>query len=197
MSDDNIIETHGRYRVRLEIQQNSYGYNPRTNQDCNLTNVITPTQRGYIDVDEDGGPLQYGWDYYSTRALDCIRRADAEDLFIRWARIFHGVTVIEDRPHDGAWSFWYVMPDKAKESTWPPEKIIEAEIKEYRAWAEGEVYAYVIEKSLTWVPKGGQEVNDFPGEMTTWHEEESCGGLIGREYAEEAAKEAFAPYKED
>lgn len=198
--DDSVIEEHGRYRVRLALIQDSGSTNPRREYDYHLTNVITPTGQNYIDVDEDGGPLQYGWDYYAPRALDCLRRADAEDLFIRWAKNTHGVTVVEDRPHDGAWSFWYVMPDKAAESTWPPEKIIAAEMREYRAWASGEVYGYVIEKSTVWVPKEGQDVSDIDPvltERTEWEHVESCGTFYGWESAEEAAREAFAPYKED
>lgn len=187
-----VIETHSRYRVRLEIMEDSTDCNPRTNQGCNLTNVITPSQRSYIDVDKDGGPLQYGWDHFSTLE-------GGEEMFIRWARIFHDATVIEDRPHDGAWSFWYVMPDKAAESTWTPEKIIEAEIAEYQAWASGDVYAYVIERSVTWVPKAGQVFADdeeIPEELITWEFVDACSGLIGHEYAEEAAREAFDEYKE-
>lgn len=195
-----ILETHGRYRVRLEIMQDSYGYNPRTWDDTPLANVITPTQRNYASIDADGGPLQYGWDYYSTRALDCISRADAEDLFVRWAKIFHGATVIVDRPHDGAWGLWYLMPDKAAETTWSPEKLINFEIQRYRDWAQGEVYAYVIEKSVTYVLKDGQDVSDIEDlddELVTWETADSCGGYIGYDEAKEAALEAFAEYKED
>jgi hypothetical protein len=195
-----IIEAHGRYRVYLKMEPDSYDFNPRTWDDTPLANVITPTQQRYIDIDEDGGPLQYGWDYYSTRALDCIRRTGAEDLFVRWAKIFHGVTVIEDRPYDGAWAFWYLMPDKAAETTWSPEKLINFEIKRYRDWAQGEVYAYVIERSVKWVPEEGQEFDDdesTPETMITWETADSCGGYIGYDEAEKAALEAFADYKED
>lgn len=179
-----VLETAGKYRVRVEVQQDSESSNPRTEQD-NLTNVITPTQQRYIDVDKDGGPLQYGWDYFSTRA-------DSEKLFIRWARMVHGITVVEDRPHDGAWSFWYITPEKLAETTWPAEKAIEAEIREYRMWAEGEVYGFIIEKSTHWVSEdhGGAE-------MDTWEHEDSCWGYIGRENVEDAAREVFAPYAEE
>jgi hypothetical protein len=194
-----ILETHGRYRVYVELEQNSGIYNPRTYDDTPLTNVITPTQQRYIDIDEDGGPLQYGWDYFAPRALDCLRRADAEDLFVRWAKITHGATVIVDRPHDGAWGLWYLMPDKAAETTWSPEKVINFEIQRYRDWAQGEVYAYVIERSVKWVPEEGQEFDadePTPEPMITWETADSCGGYIGYDEAKEAALEAFAYYKE-
>jgi hypothetical protein len=188
------LETHGQYRVRLEIMQDGAMFNPRTNQDCNLTNVITPTQSGgYIKIDEDGGPLQHGWDHFSVRP-------DSEDLFIRWAKIFHGATVVVDRPYAHTWGLWYLMPDKAKESTWSPERVIEAEIKEYQQWADGEIYGFVIERSVRWVPEEGQVFKDgepTPNPMVTWETVSSCGGYFGYEYAKEAALEEFEPYKED
>lgn len=188
-----ILETHGRYRVRLEIEQDSYGYNPRTWDDTPLANVITPRGQQYIDIDEDGGPLQYGWDHFS-------QFENGSELFVRWAKIFHGATVIEDRPHDGAWAFWYLMPDKAAETTWSPEKLINFEIQRYRDWAQGEVYSYVIERSVRWVPEEGQEFDDdepTPEPMITWETADSCSGFIGYDEAKEAALEAFADYKED
>lgn len=185
MTEMDILETAGRYRVRLEIQEDSLDLNPRTERDCNLANVITPTQSRYIKIDEDGGPLQCGWDYFSVRP-------DSEKLFIRWARMIHGVTVIEDRPVEGAWGLWYVMPDKMAETTATPEEIIEGEVREYRAWAEGEVYGYVIEKSTHWVSE-----DNGGAEMDTWEYEDSCWGFIGREDAEASAREAFAPYAKE
>lgn len=190
MTEMIVLATAGRYRLRLEIQEDSQDCDPRTDQDCNLTSVITPTQSRYTAIDKEGGPLQYGWDHFSVRP-------DSERLFIRWARMVHGVTVIEDRPHDGAWALWYVMPDKVAETTVTPKEIIEAEIKEYRTWAEGEVYGYVIERATEWEPKAGQfEDGDEPDSMTTWEHIDSCWGYIGREYAETSARDEFASYAE-
>lgn len=177
-----VLETAGKYRVRLEVQQDQQDSNPRTNQDCNLANVITPTQQRYIDIDENGGPLQEGWDYFSVRP-------DSEKLFARWALMAHGVTVVVHNPHDGAWGLWYVMPDKMAEvgEGVTPEQIIEGEFREYQAWASGEVYGHVIEKRTHWTSEDDQE-------MDTWEHVDSCWGYIGREYAEEAAREAFEGY---
>jgi hypothetical protein len=181
-----ILETAGRYRLTLEVQQDSASSNPRTEQDCNLANVITlGNQRRYIKIDEDGGPLAYGWYHFAARGKGV-------ELFIRWARMMHGVTAVEENPHDGAHSIWYVTPERLAETTWTAEKVIEAEVREYQLWASGEVYGHVIEKSVHWV---SQDHND--AETDTWEHEDSCWGYIGREYAEEAAREAFAPYKEE
>jgi hypothetical protein len=51
------------------------------------------------------------------------------------------------------------------------KKWLASEVEEYSDWACGDVYYYDIDS-----PDG---------------ESESCCGLIGRDYAEEAAKEAF------
>lgn len=192
MTDLDILETAGRYRVRLEVQKDSESANPRTGQDCNLANVITPKGQRYIDVDEDGGPLQHGWDHFSVRP-------GGEDMFIRWARIFHGATVIVNRPVQGAWVLWYLMPDKAAESGISPERTILAEIEEYQAWADGEVYGHIVEKDVTRIPRDAEDRNDpeLDDETREWEHVDSCWGYIGREYAEDAAREAFAPYAKE
>lgn len=187
MSD--VVETAGKYRVRLEVQQDSEHANPRTNQDCNLANVITPKGQRYINVDEDGGPLADGWDRISGRD-------DAVEVFTRWARVFHGITVVEDRPHDGAWSLWYITPKNLAETTWTAEKTIEAEIREYRLWAEGEVYGWIVEKDVTRVPKDAEDIedSDIDDETRSWEHVDSCWSYIGRENAEDAAREALSEH---
>lgn len=193
MTEMDVLETAGRYRVRLVVQQDSESANPRTEQDCNLANVITPKGQRYIDVDKDGGPLAEGWKRIEDGYVDAV------PVFTRWAKIFHGATVVEHRPHDGAWSLWYVMPGKLAETTWPAEKVIESEIKEYRAWAEGEVYGHIVEKNVTRIARDAEDRDDpeLDDETTEWEHVDSCWGYIGREYAEEAAREAFAPYAEE
>lgn len=175
-----ILETAGRYRLRLSVDTEPM--NPRLDYD-HITHVITPKGQRYIDVDKNGGPLQEAWDYFAERA-------DGGDLFIRWARIYHGATVIEDSPHDGARSFWYLMPGDA-EGIPDPKAFIENDLQEYRSWAEGDVYGYVIEKSVMW-----QRTETAESEtMITWEETDSCWGLVGREYAEGEARQSFEPYR--
>lgn len=193
MTDLDILETAGRYRVRLEVQKDSESANPRTGQDCNLANMITPKGQRYIDVDEDGGPLEEGWKRIEDGYVDAV------PVFARWARIFHGVTVVEDRPHDGAWSLWYAMPERLAETTWTAERVIESEIREYRRWAEGEVYGHIVEKDVTRIPRDAKDRDDpeLDDETREWEHVDSCWGYIGREYAEDAAREAFAPYAKE
>lgn len=194
MTDIDVLATAGKYRVRLVVQQDSQECNPRTNDECNLANVITLKGQRYIDIDEDGGPLAEGW----ARIEDVYMHREAVALFTRWARIFHGATVVEDRPYDGAHALWYVMPDKLAETTVPAERVIEVEREQYRMWAEGDVHGYVIEKNVTRVPKNAEDREDpeVAAETAEWEHVDSCWGHIGREYAEEAAREAFEAYAE-
>lgn len=195
MTDVDVLETAGKYRVRLEIQRNSQDANPRVDDDCNLANVITPKGQRYIDVDEDHGPLREGWE----RIQDVYLDKEAVAVFTRWARIFHGATVVEHRPHDGAWALWYVMPDKLAETALSAEALIQAEVEQYRMWAEGEVYGHIIEKNVTRIPRDAEDRDDpeVDAETSEWEHVDSCWGYIGREYAEEAAREAFAGYAEE
>ena len=188
------LETHGRYRLRLVPHEYAYDCNPRTDRDTNLTYVVTVPDRYYDDID-GSGPLSGAWEQIK-------HRADAMDLFERYVRIFHSGTAERSTPHDGPSAVWYVLPAQMEETgpSVTPEQVLRQEIDEYRTWARGEVYAYIIEKSITWVPKEGQDtsdIEDFDDETTTWETVEDCWGCIGREYAEEAAREAFAPYKEN
>lgn len=184
MTDMDILEKAGEYR--LVLKQDTDASSPREDQDCNLANVITHKGQRCLDVDEDGGPLEEGWRRIESRYVNAF------PVFARWARIFHGATAVEQWPHGGARSLWYVMPGKLAETTVSAEKIIEEEVEEYRKWVNGEVYGYVIEKSVGW-----QRSDGGVGVLVTWEGVESCWGHIGREYAEEAAREAFAPYAEE
>jgi hypothetical protein len=181
MTDESIIATSddGRMRVRLVTDEDAP--NPRTFYD-HITHVITPTQSDWIDVDADGGPLQHGWDHFRTRA-------DGEAMFVRWARIFHGAVVVEDRPVRGAWSFWYLMPAAFDEIGVPAEQYIKGDIAEYRAWADGEVYRYVVERGVDWIRR-----DDERESMTTWEEVDSCGRYYGWEFAGQAAKYALSTH---
>jgi hypothetical protein len=172
----------GKYRVRLNADPTAV--DPRKDYD-HITHVITPKGQRFIDVDEDGGPLQYGWDYFAERD-------NSVALFTRWARMAHGAVVHEDRPHDGPRALWYMTPEQIKEIGNTPAEAIAIEIQEYRSWTEGDVWGVVTEKRVTWQQTGTSEDNV----MHTWDEVESCWGLIGREYAEQYAAEGFGPYDE-
>ena len=177
MDEENIVSVteNGSYRARLELDR--YPFNPRKDYD-HIAHVITPTGQCYIDVDEDGGPLQGAWDTVA-------HRDDAVEIFTRYARIVHGATVVADRPDKGAWSLWYVMPERVKEISISPEEVIALEIQEYRNWESGEVYACVIEERVTWQRADAEDDES----METWERVDSCCGLNGADYAKSYALE--------
>lgn len=59
---------------------------------------------------------------------------------------------------------------------------------EWEAWAEGEVYGYMVQRVVTWTPDTDQlEPRD------EWEDtDDACFGFYGYDYAEEMAREALA-----
>jgi hypothetical protein len=180
MSD--VLKTSGQYRVRLE--QDSDPVNPREDYD-HVTYVVTVPDSHYVDV-AGPGPLSDRWDHIK-------HRSDAVDLFTRWARISHSAVVEHHTPNNGPVSVWYMLPEGIAEVTNPLE-YLRGDVQEYQNWADGEVYGYIIEKSVEWERADGEDET-----RTTWEEVEdgSCWGLIGFDYAAQAAEEALSPYESE
>lgn len=178
-----ILDQTENLRVRLVYDMNAQ--NPRDEFD-HVANVVTLPNARHTDVDKEGGPLAYGWRYL----LDRYYLTEAAETFERWARIFHGAVTMYDSSHDGAACVWYLTGEVIeREGIADPMACLKAERDEYRAWAEGDVWGYVIERRVTWT------LMDADDEMHTWEHEESCFGFYGLEYAEESASEAFKAVK--
>lgn len=169
-----------RYRVCLEIDEDSS--NPREEYDQIVYAVTVPNSR--CDDIAEAGPLVDGWD----RIKD---RPDAVELFERWARIFHGAVALYDTPHEGPSAVWYIMPDGIKE-VGDPKAVLAAIRDEYRSWASGDVYGYVIEEAVDWRRADGRD-----GDKSTWEVVNDCWGLVGYEYAEKEARREFAEFLKD
>jgi hypothetical protein len=186
MQDLMIIETSEdkRYRVRLAVDESAH--NPREDYDQIVYAVTLPHSR-YNDIAE-AGPLVDGWERIKEYP-------NAVDLFERWARIFHGAVTLHDTPHEGPGAIWYIMPAGIAEVP-DPRAALEASRDEYRAWASGDVYGYIIEEAVDWRRVDGKDDDG----MTTWEEVDadgSCWGLIGYQYAEGEAKQEFAAFLKD
>lgn len=66
--------------------------------------------------------------------------------------------------------------------------------EEMQAWRDGEVYGWTVQEQVTWTTTANKYL---PAESRQeWEEVDSCWGIYGREYAEEAAREALASYPE-
>ncbi|GGU41673.1 hypothetical protein GCM10010211_00850 [Streptomyces albospinus] len=182
MHDTIAITQDGRFRVRLVPDEDAR--NPREDYD-HLAHVITiDTHLGYYaPIDKDGGPLADAWNRMSWNRWNGI------ETFTRWARIYHGAIVIESRPARGPVSLWYLMGDDAEDLGMLPEAYLDAEREEYEAWAEGDVYGYIVEEAVDWL-----RADDDTETRSTWEEVDSCWGHFGHDWATEAARQALAFY---
>jgi hypothetical protein len=119
-----------------------------------------------------------------------------DDYFERYCRIFHGSTEFDwYTPNDRDYN--YVTFDTAKwreamgltdehvakyKAKGEPIKL--AEMSEWQAYCEGNVYGIVTEKKVTWHAEGHPD-------RVTWEQEDSIWGFYGYEYALEAARTEY------
>lgn len=185
MSDGEVLETSADGQFRVRIVPDSDSPNPREDYD-HAAHALTVNDYGrYVPVDADGGPLADAFDRLDT--LDADMHVT---LFTLWARIFHAAVVVESKPYEGAHAVWYMTgAEIADQGITDPKLVINGEITEYRQWADGDVYGYVVEELTGWT-------NDDDAEKTmqTWEEVDSCWGYYGYEYASSEAKSALAAY---
>jgi hypothetical protein len=122
------------------------------------------------------------------------------EVFERYVRIFHGTKSLVTWNLGITREYGYVVFDTAAlRELWDitdeyadnhPGTLTQATLDEWRNWAEGEVYGYIVEKKEFWSKMYDQP--NRPDEAGfDWEEVDSCWGLSGRECAEEAAKEAL------
>lgn len=125
---------------------------------------------------------------FAVHLFNYYRQRDALKILERALKFATGATQVETYWSD---SYWYVTYDAAdwREAVGAPEG--GAGMSEYKAWINGEVYGYAIQKLVAWVPEGGGDAR-----MATWEsvEDEGCWGFYGYEYAESEALEAFRAF---
>lgn len=194
MTDLDIIEEQGNYRVRLDLD------------DC----PDKPYDEGACPV------LQVGFRRYGGREVtefneqakgwgdifeEIDRRfEDTEGVFERYLRIFYGTKSFEVDSSD---NYRYIAFDTAEwreqaglTEEWAAKYSIDTEhiakgsLDEVIAWANGEVYGYIVEKQVEGTKTYTDEDMDDE-EFVEWVEVDSCWGHYGREWAEQAAKDAL------
>jgi hypothetical protein len=186
--DEDVVASQGDLRVILRREE--YADNPREafDQTCNV--VMVPSS--YCPPDKDGGPFAEQW----RRLTDGHRTRDAVLIFERYVAINEGRTLY-DTPYDGPSCIWYTTPYLRRNGkwVWPQEPtademdaLLRAERDEYRAWAEGDVWGWEVQRSVSYQRTDGQP----GGEHSHWEHVDSCGGYYGRKYAEQQAREALA-----
>ena len=83
---------------------------------------------------------------------------------------------------------WIEVAD-GPDGTPDPAECLRSEVEEYEAWADGDVYWYVLEHRADWsrtLANGTSETREG------WETVESLAGLIGYDYACHAANEAWS-----
>jgi hypothetical protein len=196
VSAGEVIEERDGYRVCLKIEEGPEepyydGQSPLLRIDPR-TRKAEHIQIGSMRPTDDDTRIEEAVSHWATTPADSDWK-----LFEKYLRAYYGVTRIVTYWSD---TYWYVTYDSAawREAAGAPEG--SANLDEYRAWVEGEVYYYIIEKRVTWRAVNpvtdDPEYSEYP-ERTTWETVDSCGGYYGDEYAEQEARRAFGEFMEN
>lgn len=174
-----VIETRGHYRVWLVPDNDAP--NPRIEFDT-ACGAVTLYDHDCDPVPEPG-PLDWAWD----RLCATYDRDKAAETFTRYARIIHGAEVLFDSPHRGPAAVWYLTDAEARRHGITDKMAaLKAERDEYRAWAESDVYGFIVKKLVHWTPD-----DTSYAKRDTWEHVASCWGFYGYDYAEAEARGAL------
>lgn len=193
MEDLDIIEERDGYRVRLQRDES-----PEQPYDDGATPIFT------VEHSRWGGyRLAEAFNKQAEPYLDAVaeilRRHDMETLE-RFVKIFYGAARMDSWYSEGLEGHYVAFDTAAwREKVGAPEESLKEEyyLSEVRAWAEGDVWGYIVEKQLRFEKRffdpEDAEVDYGYEDGTEWIEVdgESCWGFYGREYAEQSAKEAL------
>jgi hypothetical protein len=179
-----ILEETGGYRVRLV--QDPYPDMPYDDgQSPLLRTNLSRYSRNATHIQE-GSMRPTSRDHLVESAA--TRWGPESREFALYLRLFFGVTQIEHYRSD---DYVYTTYDSSawREATGAPAG--SADLSEWKSWVEGEVYYYVVEKSVPWVRADNED-----GTMKTWEDVDSCGGYYGYAWAKEEAISALHSYTE-
>lgn len=130
-----------------------------------------------------------------------------DDVLARFLRIFYGSkSVLWDSSSNyaylafdtAAWRETVGLTDEYMSTVGAdvldPETLAEGSLNEVMAWANGEVYGYIVERRMIAYttltdPVTGDQASTRTG--STWEEIDSCYGFYGYDYAAAEAKDVF------
>lgn len=205
MSDyDTIIEERGEYRAKTVLDR--YPHEPEFDNGCPVLQV-EPSGWGGGTVSFTGyGRDSYNLDGIDVSAEDALQHFVSEfgwgkgiEVFTRYVAIYHGGQVVT---HVGrGWrepTYVAYTTEKMARVAWGQSEpyLLTADISEWAAYVEGDVYGVVIERKVNLFT----EVTTTEGDLVRheededWEEVESCWGYYGEKYAEQAAREELALY---
>lgn len=189
MGYSEVLETRGRLRVRIEIEEG-----PPEPYDDMQSPLLRIDPQAYRVEHIQAGSRPAADDERIEEAVRHWATTPSDSdwaLFEKYLRAYYGVTQIVTYWSE---SYWYVTYDSKawRDAVGAPEG--GASLDEYRAWCEGEVYGWVIEKRVTW--RAVDPVTDDPDyseypDRDTWEPADNCGTFYGDKWAKEAAMDAF------
>lgn len=196
MSYEDILETSedGQFRVKLVADEDA-----EEPYDEGQSPLIRLDYRGgywHAEHIMVSGSRPTGNDTRIEEAATRFGSSRSQELFEKYLRAYHGASQIE------WWSsqdYVYVTYDTAEWRAWagfedgdlPPAGAIN--LNEYRAWCEGDVWGWVIEKRVHW--NATTDDPDFEDrESDVWEREDDCWGYYGYDYAKETALEELASH---
>lgn len=194
----------GKRRVRIEYDPDGSACDPREYDE--LVEIVTPNLRRYNVATKDA---------HFQREHDLLLERGLGGSFGRYLRIFHGIDAwpvymyehsavalsigsFVGRAQHAEWDSgqvgWaYINPNAERWEGMDEHALIGGFVEELGRWMNGEVYGYVVERRVT-----GKKVydgnTDLDEDFEEWVDDEDdygCWGLIGYEWAEQAAREAL------
>lgn len=120
--------------------------------------------------------------------------SEAYAIFERYLRAFHGATSVE-------WARGYSWGEPTYVTFTTPEwaekvgasETATADMTQWKAYLEGDVYGIVVEREDTWLKSDDHEIT-----MTTWEEVDSVWGFYGdNAYLNEECEAALADYADN
>lgn len=193
---------HGDVRVRLYYDEADGTMADASGDAAPLIVYIDPHFGHVYQKVEAGEQYSGGIDGYDVaRAWERFRDTDK---VARWLRICYGVRGVDvwDDPRSAA--RWFAIATDAHVKATMGDDVTDEQVAEalkhdvefIRDWAEGDIYRWEVERRRT-----GRKVYDDGDEteFDEWDSEDSCGGFIGRDYAETEALSAlgYEPGLED
>ncbi len=195
-----IVKENDSYRVRLEYDDS--GEKP---YDEGAVPILSREFGRYSNRWE--AVNEQGKDFESIISELYNRFDNEEEVIERFLKIFHGAYSVEWsssqdnrylafdtaawREHVGLSDEWLDRDSDIKQDR---SKLAVGSLSEIMAWANGEVYGWIVERKLATYttykdPTTGETVRETESE--DWEIMDSCWGFYGDEYAREAATEEF------
>lgn len=190
MSDVDVVETSADGRYRAVVRPDSEPMQP-DGDFFGYVFQVYGTRQAELCAKAHGTPaedfgLEYAWERFGDmvkveRYVRMFRGAVGFDYFDTRDGKFVNIVTMADL---NLWGFTSVTEHQEQTGNADPSS---GNLDEWRAYVEGDVYYFSIEKRVTWTP-------DDPGfeAREEWETVDSTGGFYGYEHARDTAREELA-----